>query len=116
MATITIKLGNEADLIIDEPNSASSGDRAIIVTSAIAQAFSDSTSLSPSTRTGFLPITIGSKVFRIYYELRVKRIMNALTAYSEAISHIEQNPHLYDQRLARKAIEVLRECYNDRLG
>ncbi|MFB2972613.1 hypothetical protein ACE1CD_26945 [Aerosakkonema sp. BLCC-F183] len=115
MVKINIKLGNDAELIIDEPKSASSGDRAIIITSAIAQAFSDSTSLSPSTQTGFLPITIGSTVFRIYYELRVKRILNALTAYSEAIRHIQQNPHLYDQRLARKAIEVLRECYNDRL-
>jgi hypothetical protein len=115
MGTRNIKLGNDAELIIDEPNSASSSERAIIITSAIVQAFSNSTSLSASIRNGFLPIKIGTTVFRIYYELRVKRIITALTAYSEAISHIEQNPHLYDQRLARKAIEVLRQCYNDRL-
>lgn len=115
MVTRIIKLGNDAELIIDEPSSASSGERAIMLTSAIAQTFSNSTSLSPSTRTGSLPITIGSTVFRVYYEFRVKRVINALTAYSEAIIHIEQNPHLYDLRLANKALEVLRDCYRERL-
>ena len=115
MSTRTINLGNDADLIIDEPSSLSSSERPLLVTSAIVQALSGSTSLSPSTQSGYLPITIGSTVYQIYYQLRVKRVMNALSAYSEAIIHIQQNPHLYDWRLAHKAVEVLRECCRERL-
>lgn len=115
MSTRTINLGDDAELIIDEPSSLSSNERPLLVTSAIVQALSGSTSLSPSTKSGYLPITIGSTVYQIYYQLRVKRVMNALSAYSEVISHIKQNPHLYDRRLALKAIEVLRECYKEYL-
>ncbi|NET45491.1 hypothetical protein [Okeania sp. SIO2B3] len=110
MGTRTIDLGNGAELTIDEPNSLSSSERPLLVTSAIVQAISDSASLTPSTRSGFLPITIGYEVFRIYYQFRVRRVMNALTVYSEAINHIQKNPHLYDRRLATKAIQVLHEC------
>lgn len=115
MSTRTINLGNDAELIIEEPSSLSSSERPLLLTSAIMQALSGSTSLSPSTQSGYLPITIGSTVYQIYYQLRVKRVMNALSAYSEAISHIQQNPHLYDRRLASKAVEVLRECCKEYL-
>lgn len=115
MSTRTINLGDDAELIIDEPSSLSSNERPLLVTSAIVQALSGSTSLSPSTQSGYLPITIASTVYQIYYQLRVKRVMNALSAYSEAISHIQQHPHLYDRRLALKAVEVLRECCQEYL-
>jgi hypothetical protein len=115
MSTRTINLGNDAELIIEEPSSLSSSERPLLLTSAIVQALSGSTSLSPSTHSGYLPISIGSTVYQIYYQLRVKRVMNALSAYSEAISHIQQNPHLYEHRLAHKAVEVLRECCKEYL-
>lgn len=115
MNTRTINLGNDAELIIDEPSSLSSSERPLLLTSTIIQAFLGLTSLSQSTQSGYLPITIGSTVYRIYYQLRVKRVMNALSAYSEVISHIQQNPHLYDSRLASKAVEVLRECCREHL-
>jgi len=115
MGTRTISLGSGAELIIDEPNSLSPSERPLLITSAIVEALSNSGSLTPSTRSGFLPITIGYKVYSIYYQLKVRRITNVLTAYSEAINHIQHNPHLYDRRLATKAIQVLRECCKERL-
>lgn len=115
MGTRTINLGNDAELIIEEPSSLSSSERPLLLTSVIVQALSGSTSLNQSTQSGYLPITIGSTVYQIYYQLRVKRVMNALSAYSEAISHIQQNSHLYDRRLAHKAVEVLRECCREGL-
>lgn len=115
MGKTVIRLGNKADLIIDEPNVISASNRAIVLTTAIAQEFSGVTALNPSRHTGTLPIKVGATVYRVYYELRVKRVINALTAYSEAIAHIENNPHLYDTRLSRKAIEVLRKCYSEEL-
>jgi hypothetical protein len=115
MSTRTINLGNDVELIIDEPSSLSSSERPLLLTSAIVQALSGSTSLSPSIHSGYLPISIGSTVYRIYYQLRVKRAMNALSAYSEAIIYIQQNPHLYDRRLTLKAVEVLQECCKEYL-
>jgi hypothetical protein len=111
MGQTVIKLGDHADLILDEPSAVSSTERALILTEIVTQEFSATGIRNPSVHTGSLPVQIGSTIYRIYYQLKVNRIMNALTAYSEAIRHIENNSHLYDRRLARKAIEVLRECY-----
>ncbi len=111
METITIKLGQNVELIIDEPSTVSCNERPLLLTSAIVHTLSDVTNLNPSLKAGFFPLTIGSTVYRIYYQLRVKRLTNALALYSDVISHIQDNPHLYDQRLASKAIQVLRECY-----
>lgn len=116
MTQAKISLSEDIELIIDEPDSVSSYERPLIVTSAIVQEFSSSLSINPSIRTGYLPITIGSRIYSIYYELRTRRVINALTAYSHAILHIRQNPHLYDRRLASKAIEVLIECYKENLN
>lgn len=115
MGQTVIRLGDNADLILEEPGAVSSADRALIVTEVIIQEFSLGYTRSPSVHSGSLPIRIGSTIYRIYYQLKVNRIMNALTAYSEAIRHIENNPYLYDRRLARKAIQVLRECYLNEL-
>lgn len=115
MGQTIIKLGDNVDLILDGPSAVSSVDLALIVTEVIVQEFSVGSIRSPSIYTGSLPVRIGSTIYRIYYQLKVNRIMNALTAYSEAIRHIENNPYLYDRRLARKAIEVLRECYLNEL-
>ena len=115
MGKTVIKLGDKAELIIDEPNVISTNDRAMVLITAIAQEFSGVTALNPSRHIGTLPVRIGATVYRVYYELKVKRVINALTAYSEAIAHIENNPHLYDARLSRKAIEVLRKCYSREL-
>lgn len=115
MDTITIKLGENVELIFDEPSTISSKERPLLLTSVIVHTLSDVTSLNPSIKTGIFPLTIGSTVYRIYYQLKVKQLTNALILYSEVISHIQENPHLYDQRLASKAIQVLRECYRDYL-
>lgn len=110
-----IKLGDKADLIIEEPSSLPSANRALVVASAVLEGFKGSNVLRASSHSGSLPITIGYSVFKVYYRLRVKRVLSALEAYSEAIRHIENNFHLYDARLARKAIEVLKECHRREL-
>lgn len=115
MSRKTINLGNDVELTLDEPNELSYIDRPLLVTSAIVEAFSATTTLSRGTRTGFFPLKIGAKIYQVYYQIRVNRIINALTAYSEAINHIEKNPHLYDRRLARQAIAVLRDCCQERM-
>lgn len=115
MTKRVIQLGQDAELIIDEPNYASSADRTAIVTSAILQEFSGLGYVNPAIQYGSLWLRIGAKFCRIEYELHVKRVLNALTAYSEAIDHIQSNPNLYDQRLAKKAVTVLRRCYKDTL-
>lgn len=116
MGQTIVRLGEGADLIIDEPSAVSPTDRALIVTQAVIQEFSGATVMTPSSRRGSLPIRIGHTVYQVYYHLRVKRIMNALTAYSEAIQHIESNSHLYDRRLSRTAIDALRACYRNELS
>lgn len=110
-----IKLGNDVDLIIDEPASVSSTERTLVVASAIVQEFSGKGTLAPTNKEGNLPIRIGSTVYQVYYQLRVKRVLNALAVYSEAIRHIEENPNLYNPRLACKAIKVLREYHQAEL-
>lgn len=113
MGRQTIILGQDAELIIDAPASVSDSSQSLVVAKAICQEFGGVTSLSPSTRTGSLSLRVGSSVYRVYYEFRVKRIMSALTAYSEAIRHIENNRYRYDQGLAEVAIETLRKCHRD---
>ena len=115
MGKTVIKLSDQAQLILDEPAVVSSAERGLIVAEIITQEFSAARTRKPSIYTGSLPVRIGSRIYRIYYQFKVNQVMNALTAYSEAIRHIENNSHLYDRRLARKAIEVLRECYRTEL-
>jgi len=115
MGQTVIRLGDQAELILDEPAAVSSTERALIVSEIVAREFSGTASRKPAIYTGSLPVRIGARIFRIYYQFKVKQVMNALTAYSEAIRHIENNPHLYDRRLARTAINVLRQCYRTEL-
>lgn len=113
--TSVVNLGTDIELVIEEPNGLSSLNRALVVTSACVQEFGDGGLVFPSQRDGIFPITIAGRVYSIYYRIRVKRVINALTVYSETIKHIQNNPHLYDSRLATKAIEVLRSCFRDSL-
>jgi hypothetical protein len=110
MGRVTISLGNSAELIIDEPSSASPSDRALVLTHAVARSFSKHPRRQFETIGGSLPLRIGHRLVEVYYQLKVKKALDALTAYSEAIKHIEDNMLGYDDRLARKAIEVLRQC------
>lgn len=115
MGQTVIDLGDQAELVIDEPNSQCSQHRATVITIALLNEFGGATNLGPAQRSGSVSLTIGYSLYRIYYQLRVKRVLSALTAYSEAIRHIQENIYLYDYRLARKAIEVLRECHRKEL-
>lgn len=116
MAERTIPLADGVDLIIDEPSGTSSSDRAAMLASAIISEFGNSSvSLMPINKRGEFEFKVGYSIFRIYYQYKANRVLNALEAYNAAIRYIENNPHLFDQRLARKAIEVLKKCYRDEL-
>lgn len=116
MTQQTISLGDGVDLIIDEPYNVTPSNRAAIVVSAIVNEFnSSSVSQFPTNKRGEFEFKIGYSVFKIYYQYKANRVLNALEAYSAAIRYIESNPYLFDQRLSRKAIEVLRKCYRDEL-
>ena len=115
MGQTVIRLSDQAELILDEPAAVSAVERALILAEIVTQEFSATRIKKPSTYTGSLPVRIGSHIYRIYYQFKVNRVMDALAAYSEAIRHIQHNPRLYDRRLARKAIEVLRECHRAEL-
>lgn len=117
MTQRNISLGNNVELIIDEPNAISANERALVVTSAILNLVSQSnSSLYPSTISGYLPIEIGRQIYQVYYQFKVRRIINTLNIYNDAIVHIQNNRHLYHPHLANQAIETLRECYRDALG
>jgi hypothetical protein len=113
--TSVIDLGADVELVIEEPDGLSSADRALAVTSACVREFGDGGLVFPCQRSGSFPVTIAGRIYSIYYQVRVKRVINALTVYSETIKHIQNNPHLYDSRLATKAIDVLRECFRSNL-
>lgn len=116
MAQQTISLDVGVDLIIDEPYNISSSNRAAIVTGALLNEFpNSSTSLLPSNKRGEFEFKVGDNIFTVFYQYKAKRVISALEAYSSAIRYIENNSHLFDQRLARKAIEVLRKCCRDEL-
>lgn len=112
----TVPLGVGIDLIIDEPYNVEPSNRAAIIASAVINEFNDgSASVSPWNGAGAFDFKIGGSIFKIYYQYKTNRVINALEAYSGAIRYIESNPHLFDQRLSRKAIEVLKKCFNDEL-
>jgi hypothetical protein len=115
MGQTIIALGANAELIIEEPDLVPTSNRAVIITHAVAQAFQQSSCRQPGSIQGSVPIQIGQRLVRVYYELRIRRVLDALSAYSEAILHIKNNEDRYDRRLARKAIEVLRACYRAEL-
>lgn len=113
MNRVCISLGSDIDLTIHEPVNASASSRAMIVASAIKQEFQGVSVLGPSTRVGYLALTLGSEVLRVYYEMQVKRVLNDLAAYSQAIRYIETHSQQYDRRLAVAAINRLRECFKE---
>jgi hypothetical protein len=110
-----IYLGDDIEIYIDEPVEITAIDRPYLVTSVLAENTFDGSSLLPNLYAGSVPLTIGHRVYWFYYQLRVKRVLDALDVYSAAVKHIEQNGHLYDARLAYKAIEVLRQAFYRRL-
>lgn len=112
----TIPLAQGVDLIIDEPQGTSTSDRAALVASAVINEFGNaSTSLAATNKRGEFEFKKGHSIFRIYYQYKANRVVNALEAYSAAINYIEGNSHLFDQRLSRKAIAVIRKCYKEEL-
>jgi hypothetical protein len=112
----TIPLADGVDLIIDEPQGTSPSDRAALVASAVINEFGNiSSSLAPINKRGDFEFKKGQSIFRIYYQYKANRVINALEAYSAAIDYIEGNSHLFDQRLSRKAIAVLRKCFKEEL-
>lgn len=112
----TIPLAHGVDLIIDEPQGTSTSDRAALVASAVINEFGNvSTSLTATNKRGEFEFKKGNSIFKIYYQYKANRVINALEAYSAAIKYIESNSHLFDERLSRKAIVVLRKCFNEEL-
>src|SRR5258706_13574709 len=99
MSNRGIYLGNDIEIFIDEPVEVSAIERPYFVTSILADHAFDGSTLLPSVYTGSIPLRIGYQVYRFYYEMRVKRVVDALDVYSEAIKHIEYNSGLYDARL-----------------
>ena len=115
MGQTVIRLSDQAELILDEPAAVSPAERALILAEIVTQEFSGTGIRKPAIYVGSLPVRIGAGIYRIYYRFKVNQVMDALTAYSSAIRHIENNSHLYDRHLARTAIQVLRECYRTEL-
>lgn len=117
MSQRTIPLADGVDLIIDEPNGMPSSSRATLVASTVINEFGNGTTsnFSSLNRQGEFEFEIGSSIFKIYYQYKAKRVLNALEAYSVAIRYIEININQFDYELAQKAIEVLRNCYRDEL-
>jgi hypothetical protein len=113
MGKKTVYIDRDVELTFDEPAHTSSLDRTVIVASAVAQEFLSNSHIMPSTRSGSLSVTIAGKAYQIYYKFKVRKVLRAVEIYSSAISHIENNMYLYDQRLARKAIKVLRKAFRD---
>lgn len=106
-----IYVGDDIEIFIDEPVEVTSIDRPYIVTSILTEHTSANSSLQPSLYSGSIPLQIGQKIYRFYYQMRVTRVLDALEVYSDAVRHIEDNSDLYDTRLARKAIQVLRAAF-----
>ena len=116
MAQQTIPLADGIDLIITDPPGTSSTERAALVASAVISEFGNgATSFNPRNRNGQFEFKIGYSIFKVYYQYKTNRVINALEAYSAAIQYIENNMYLFDYRLAKKAISVLRKCYRDEL-
>src|SRR5260221_13447890 len=115
MSEVVVSISDGIELIIDESENLSTAERSMVLTSALIEQIGEGRTVIPSLFQGSLVLDVGYRVYRVYYQLRIKRVMDALSIYSDAISHIESNPHLYDQRLAKKAIETLRECFYRKL-
>lgn len=115
MAQRTIPLADGVDLIIDEPSVASSSDQAALIASAVINEFGSGSNYLMHTKSGEFEFKIGYSIFRVYYQYKTNRVLSKLEAYSAAIQYIEKNIYQFDYRLARKAIEVLRQCYRDEL-
>ena len=108
-----IQISDDIEIYIDAPTEITQIERPYLMTTIVAH--QSSRVLLADIYTGSIPLTIGYQFYRFNYTMRVKRIIDALDVYSQTIHHIEHNPQLYDSRLARKAIEVLRQCFYDKL-
>jgi hypothetical protein len=115
MSQLVINLGKDVELSVDTPSNVSPVDRTFLLTSIITERCLASPTLS-GLSTGNILFRIGTEVFRIRYQLKVNKVMKALSLYSEAIKYIESNPSLYDARLAHKAISTLREAFQNQLA
>lgn len=115
MSDVHLTLGKDIELILHEPTQMRPEHRILAFTSALVQEVGDKKHLLATKSQGNIVITAGELIYRVYYQFRVQRAMNALDAYSNAIAHIRSNPHLYDSRLAEKAIQLLRILYRGEL-
>ncbi|RMG34666.1 MAG: hypothetical protein D6732_10385 [Methanobacteriota archaeon] len=115
MTRRTISLADGVDLIIDEPSAAKPSDRAALIASAVINEFESGSNYLRANKSGEFKFKIGHSIFRIYYQYKVNRVLSKLEAYNAAIQYIENNMYQFDYRLARKAIDVLRQCFRDDL-
>ena len=110
-----VRLGENCELIIDEPPEISSNVRSFVIVSILAEILSSSNAPFSTSETGNIILPLGLRIYQIYYEFKVQRIISNLELYNGAISHIAQNPDLYDQRLAKKAIDVLQKTFKENI-
>lgn len=115
MSRRVIRLSDDAELIIDEPRGITEVNRAAMLLSAILEEFKDVSTSVATNRAGVLRFQVQNSIFWIYYQYKIKQVLTGLDAYSAAIQYIESNPDLFDERLSRKAVDVLRRCYRDEL-
>lgn len=115
MVDKVLSLGNGAELILSEPDGLYSNHRSLVVAEVLLDVFSNQGSSLSKSKSGSVMLDLGYGVYRAYYQIKIKRVLTALDAYTGAIRHIEGNPHLYDARLATKAIAVLNQAYKNEL-
>lgn len=116
MNDIVISLGDDAEIILNEPDESPQGLQALAIFSLLEKELANRGPGGSAARSGSLLISLGRQVYHYHYQLRMKRILSALALYSEAIEYIESHLESYDQRLAAAAIRVLRETYLRKLS
>jgi hypothetical protein len=116
MAKSSYIIDEDIEIIIDSPVSLSPNDSLPILISVAIENFGQNHIKQPVNKYGFFSMKIGGIVYQIMYQVKVKRVLSALEAYSSAISFVRNNAHLYDPYLLRVAIEELQRRFNRRLS